>query len=321
MELLSRGVEFVTETNKTYNSILEARINHTGNIGTMLMDEIAHVNERIDSRREEIENVEKDVSKLQEWTMLTDDATEKQAADIDLLKGEMVTSKDLVRGLIAQTKRLDDDRVCLTRRVSELTGEVRDFQRRCQGEEVCVEEEEPMIPEQAESPPARGLTPLITVTDTTLPWNQWPALEFDLYAKFVLDSEPNSDMELPDYEDLLDVDPNKIREQNWANEELPESLLVFRRQQRASGLIVNKFKTYPPLCPQFYQWKTWWSMWWAQLVQFVKEPLGFVKEVPCGKTDELVQKKFKTYPLIKVWAKWWVSKGLPPVTSGLFGVS
>ncbi|KAF9781504.1 hypothetical protein BJ322DRAFT_1022917 [Thelephora terrestris] len=53
-------------------------------------------------------------------------------------------------------------------------------------------------------------------------------------------------------------------------------------------------------------------MWWAHLVQFMREPSGFVKEVPHGQTDELVQNKFKTYPLIKVWAKWWVSRGLPP---------
>jgi hypothetical protein len=48
-------------------------------------------------------------------------------------------------------------------------------------------------------------------------------------------------------------------------------------------------------------------MWWAHLVQFVKEPLGFVKEVPHGQTDELVENNFKTYPLIKLRAKWWVS--------------
>ncbi|KAF9781503.1 hypothetical protein BJ322DRAFT_1022916 [Thelephora terrestris] len=272
MELLSHGVEFVTETNETYNSILEASITHTGNFGTMLADEIAHVNERIDSRCEEIENIEKDVSKLQEWTMLMDNATEKQAADIDLLKGETITLKDLVQSLIIQTGRLEDNRVRLTRCVSELTGEVRDLQRRCQGEEVRVEEEEPMIPEQAKSRPARfvvpvegqlipiddevikickeefyrnvgvvhrdspcphgrGLTPLITVTDTTLPLNQWPALEFDPYAEFIPDSEPNSDTELPDCEDLPDVDPNEIREQNWANEELPQSLRSPRGQR------------------------------------------------------------------------------------------
>ncbi|KAF9789620.1 hypothetical protein BJ322DRAFT_1105477 [Thelephora terrestris] len=53
-----------------------------------------------------------------------------------------------------------------------------------------------------------------------LGFNQWPALEFDPYAKFVPDSKPNSDTELPDYEDLSDVDLNEIREQNWVNEEL-----------------------------------------------------------------------------------------------------
>jgi hypothetical protein len=68
------------------------------------------------------------------------------------------------------------------------------------------------------------------------PWGarrQWPALEYDPYAEFVPDSEPNSDSELPDYEDLSDVDPNEIREQNWANEELVRSALeVVQRIRR-----------------------------------------------------------------------------------------
>ncbi|KAF9785277.1 hypothetical protein BJ322DRAFT_1020833 [Thelephora terrestris] len=105
-----------------------------------------------------------------------------------------------------------------------------------------------------------------------------------------------------------------------------------------SGLTVNKFKTYPPLCPQFDQWwdcgefvkklsisrvccdyiKENLSMWWAHLVQFVKESLGFVKEVLHGQTYELVQNKFKTYPLIKVWAKWWGSA--PSVRGNDYGV-
>ncbi|KAF9784730.1 hypothetical protein BJ322DRAFT_1021418 [Thelephora terrestris] len=133
--------------------------------------------------------------------------------------------------------------------VSELTGEVRDLQRKCNEPEVQVEEEELPIPERAESPPARlvvqyenrlvsiddevveiqeeefyrnvgvvpkdtpvprrKMTPLITVTDTTLPRNRWPALEFDPYAEFVPDSEPNSDTELPDYGDLSDGQINK----------------------------------------------------------------------------------------------------------------
>jgi hypothetical protein len=68
------------------------------------------------------------------------------------------------------------------------------------------------------------------------PWGsrrQWPALEYDPYAEFVPDSEPNSDTELPDYDDLSDVDPNEIREQNWLNEELVRSALeVVQRIRR-----------------------------------------------------------------------------------------
>ncbi|KAF9781505.1 hypothetical protein BJ322DRAFT_1022918 [Thelephora terrestris] len=50
------------------------------------------------------------------------------------------------------------------------------------------------------------------------------------------------------------------------------------------------------------------------MIEHVK-PWSFVKEVPHGQTDELVQNKFKTYPLIKVWAKWWVNRGLLPVSA------
>jgi hypothetical protein len=146
-----------------------------------------------------------------------------------------------------------------------LTGEVWDLQRRCNELEVHIEEEELMIPSCAESPPAqfivpveghlipinnevleigsdefyqnlgvvhrdtprpgRGRTPLITVTDTTLLRNQWPVQDFDPYTEFVPDSEPNSDDELPNYDDLSDVDPNEIREQNWANKELVRTAL------------------------------------------------------------------------------------------------
>ncbi|KAF9787089.1 hypothetical protein BJ322DRAFT_1107163 [Thelephora terrestris] len=136
------------------------------------------------------------------------------------------------------------------------------LRRRCNEPEVRVEEEElevphragsPIIPNRAESPPARLLVRhenrLVPVDDEVIeigsdefyqnvgvvrwdtprpefvstPWGsrrQWPALEYDPYAEFVPDSEPNSDMELPDYDDLSDVDPNEIREQNWLNEEV-----------------------------------------------------------------------------------------------------
>ncbi|KAF9779669.1 hypothetical protein BJ322DRAFT_1113458 [Thelephora terrestris] len=159
-ELLTRGVEFVTEMNETYNSILEASVTHTSNVGTMLMDELAYVQARVDNRKE-------DTKKLEEWKETAQDIMHgqedtiiQQLADIDLLKGELVTMKDLVRSLVSKTDRLEDDRVHLTRRVSELTREVRDLQRRCQEPEVRVGEEEPMIPERAESPPAGFMVPV-----------------------------------------------------------------------------------------------------------------------------------------------------------------
>ncbi|KAF9784527.1 hypothetical protein BJ322DRAFT_1021263 [Thelephora terrestris] len=261
-KLLNRGVEFVTETNETFNSVLEASVLHTGNVGSMLMDEVAHVNERIDGRREEIEVLENWKEDMQGVIHGQEDSIVWQGADIDLWKGELTTLKDLVRALVTKTGELENNKVRLTRRVSELTGEVRDPQRRCNEPEVHVEEEElevphragsPIIPNQAESPPARLLVRyenrLVPVDDEVIeirsdefyqnvgvvrrdtprpefvstPWGscrQWPALEYDPYAEFVPDSEPNSATELPDYDDLLDVDPNEIREQNWANEEL-----------------------------------------------------------------------------------------------------
>ncbi|KAF9780494.1 hypothetical protein BJ322DRAFT_1112490 [Thelephora terrestris] len=59
-ELLTHGVEFITEMNETYNSILEASVIHTSNVGTMLMDELAYVQAQVDSRKE-------DIAKFEEW--------------------------------------------------------------------------------------------------------------------------------------------------------------------------------------------------------------------------------------------------------------
>ncbi|KAF9777601.1 hypothetical protein BJ322DRAFT_1025677 [Thelephora terrestris] len=235
-ELLNRGVYVI----------------HTGNVGSMLMDEIAHVNERVDGRREEIEKLEKEFLRCHEGILKIEDEQEQHGMAINRLKGEVITLKDLVRSLVAKTGELEDDKVRLTRRVSELTGEVRDLQRKCNEPEVRVEEEElevphragsPIVPNRAESPPARLLVRhenrLVPVDDEVIeigsdefyqnvgvvrrdtprpefvstPWGsrrQWPALEYDPYAEFVPDN----------YDDLSDVDPNEIREQNWLNEEL-----------------------------------------------------------------------------------------------------
>ncbi|KAF9779766.1 hypothetical protein BJ322DRAFT_1024194 [Thelephora terrestris] len=243
-ELLGHGVEFITETNKTFNSVLDASVIHTSNIGVMLMDEIAHVNERVDGRREEIERLEKDYLRFQEWSLVAEDAREEQDVAIERLKGEVIALKDLVQGLIDQTGRMEDDRVCLTRRVLELTGEVRDLQRRCQGEEIRVEEEELMIPEQAKSPPARFVVPVegrsIPIDDEVIEICKEEfhrnVRVFDPYTEFVPDSEPNSDTDLPDYEDLLDVDPNEIWQRNW--EDLPLMERALELVQRIDQDIV-----------------------------------------------------------------------------------
>ncbi|KAF9780408.1 hypothetical protein BJ322DRAFT_1023691 [Thelephora terrestris] len=226
-ELLNRGVEFMTESNETFNSVLEASVLHTGNVGSMLMDEVAHVNERIDGRREEIETLENWKEDMQGVIHGQEDSVVQQGADIDLLKGEVTTLKDLVRALVTKTGELEDDKVRLTRHISELTGEVRDLQRRCNEPEnrlVPVDDEVIEIGSDEfyqNVGVVRRDTPRPEFVST--PWGsrrQWPALEYDPYAEFVPDSEPNSDTELPDYDDLSDVDPNKIREQNWLNEEL-----------------------------------------------------------------------------------------------------
>ncbi|KAF9779665.1 hypothetical protein BJ322DRAFT_1024513 [Thelephora terrestris] len=219
-ELLNRGVEFVTEANETFNSVLEASVLHTGNVGSMLMDEVAHVNERIDGRREEIEALENWKEDMQGVIHGQEDTVVRQGADIDLLKGEVTTLKDLVQALVTKTGELEDDKVCLTRRISELTGEVRDLQRRL----VPIDDEVIEIGSDEfyqNVGVVRRDTPRPEFVST--PWGsrrQWPALEYDPYTEFVPDSEPNSDTELPDYDDLSDVDPNEIREQNWLNEEL-----------------------------------------------------------------------------------------------------
>ena len=84
-ELLNRGVEFVTETNETFNSVLEASVIHTGNVGSMLMDEIAHVNERVDGRREEIEKLEKEFLGCHEGILKIEDEQEQHGMAIDRL--------------------------------------------------------------------------------------------------------------------------------------------------------------------------------------------------------------------------------------------
>ncbi|KAF9785928.1 hypothetical protein BJ322DRAFT_1020100 [Thelephora terrestris] len=236
-ELLTRGVELVTEVNETYNSILEASVIHTSNIGTMLMDELAYVQARVNSRKEDIAVLEEWKGTAQDIMQGQEDVIIRQGADINMLKGEFVTLKDLIRGLVTKTRELEDDKVRLTRRISELTGEVRDLQRRCNELEVQVEEEELEVPERAESLPARLLVQyenrlvqyenrLVPIDDEVVEIREEEfyrnvGVDFDLYAEFVPDSEPNSDTEdLPNYDDLSDVDPNEIREQNWANKEL-----------------------------------------------------------------------------------------------------
>ncbi|KAF9777218.1 hypothetical protein BJ322DRAFT_1025881 [Thelephora terrestris] len=168
-ELLNRGVEFVTESNETFNSVLEASVLHTGNVGSMLMDEVAHVNERIDGRREEIEALENWKEDMQGFALLV---------------------------------------------VSELTGEVRDLQRRCNEPEVRVEEEEGRKfcigrdtprPEFVSTPWVVAVNGLLWSTIRTL--SSFPIASRTLTRNFQITT-------------TVRRDPNEIREQNWVNEEL-----------------------------------------------------------------------------------------------------
>ncbi|KAF9793076.1 hypothetical protein BJ322DRAFT_1016681 [Thelephora terrestris] len=114
---------------------------HMREEGNELLQLQAHIERKLtDIGRDElpmakIERLEKDCLGFQEWTLVAEDERERQAGAIDLLKGEMITLKDLVQDLVDQTGRLEDDRVHFTCHVSELIGEVCDLQRRCQGEE------------------------------------------------------------------------------------------------------------------------------------------------------------------------------------------
>ncbi|KAF9789135.1 hypothetical protein BJ322DRAFT_1105014 [Thelephora terrestris] len=221
-ELLSRGVDVTHEPMETFGSILDTSVTHTNNVGTMLMDELAYAQTRIDTRKEETKKLEDWKDSMQDVIHGQEDSIVRQSADLDLVKGELTTLKDLVRALVAKTGELEDNKIRLNRCVSELTGEVRELQRRCSEPGVRVEEEEPMIPERAESPPARFVvpvegrlvpiddevieigsnefyenlgvvrrdtprpgmrrTPLITVTDYTQPRGRWPVQDFDPYA-------------------------------------------------------------------------------------------------------------------------------------------
>jgi hypothetical protein len=109
--LLSREVEFVNEPMETFGTILESSILHTNNVGTMLMDELAYAQTRIDSRKEEARKLNEWKDSMQDVIHGQEDSIVRQSADIDLVKGELTTLKDLVRALVAKTGELEDDKV------------------------------------------------------------------------------------------------------------------------------------------------------------------------------------------------------------------
>jgi polyhydroxyalkanoate synthesis regulator phasin len=81
------------------------------NVGTMLMDELAYAQTRIDSRKEETKKLCEWRDSMQDVLHGQEDSIVRQSAEIDLLKGELTTLKDLVRALVAKTGTLEDDKV------------------------------------------------------------------------------------------------------------------------------------------------------------------------------------------------------------------
>jgi hypothetical protein len=109
--LLSREVEFVNEPMETFGTILESSVLHTNNVGTMLMDKLAYAQTHIDSRKEEAKKLNEWKDSMQDVIHGQEDNIVRQSADIDLVKGELTTLKDLVRALVAKTGELEDDKV------------------------------------------------------------------------------------------------------------------------------------------------------------------------------------------------------------------
>jgi hypothetical protein len=109
--LLTRSVEFVNEPVESFGSILATSVTHTSNVGTMLMDEMAYVQGRIDSRKEETKQLNEWKETVQGIIHGQEDSIVRQSAEIDLIKGELVSLKDLVRALVAKTGGLEDDKV------------------------------------------------------------------------------------------------------------------------------------------------------------------------------------------------------------------
>jgi hypothetical protein len=111
VELLSREVDVVHEPMETFGSIFDASVTHMNNVGMMLMDELAYAQTRIDSRKEEAKKLEEWRESAQDIMHGQEDSIVRQSAEIDLVKGELTTLKDLVRALVAKTGELEDDKV------------------------------------------------------------------------------------------------------------------------------------------------------------------------------------------------------------------
>jgi hypothetical protein len=96
---------------ETFGSIFKSSVVHTNNVGTMLMDELAYAQTLIDNRKEAVKKLEDWKESAQDIIHGQEDSIVWQAADIDLVKGELMTLKDLVRVLVTKTNKLMDDKV------------------------------------------------------------------------------------------------------------------------------------------------------------------------------------------------------------------
>jgi hypothetical protein len=75
------------------------------------MDELAYAQTRIDSRKEETKKLCEWRDNMQDVIHGQEDSIVWQSAEIDLLKGELTTLKDLVWALVTKTGTLEDDKV------------------------------------------------------------------------------------------------------------------------------------------------------------------------------------------------------------------
>ena len=141
--LLSRGVQPQMDRREPYNMVLEASIGYTGSVGVMVMDEVAGVNERLESVDEKLEELngrvitDLDVNEAfrnHVRDLERDLAVEREARrTLSRTLGEYRTLTD---GLVEEVGRLRDDLGRLTADVGRRFVDLRQRERAVMG---CAE--------------------------------------------------------------------------------------------------------------------------------------------------------------------------------------